>query len=500
MKKIALVLSGILVTVAVIWTILWNAGKGEVFARMDQEILALDAAGTRVHFAGRDVGGFPFGYEVTLKDVEIAVPTAGSIYRLPTVVTRADLSDPDRLVTKLPETFSLDIIPTEEMKVARAGLSDIYTIDFETIAAEVVIDGLPNAARTVTTSADSLLIAYGGADTDAKFAVEFQNLAGTSNLPAGIDGGNAVSNSQIGLIDYVVSGEAETGAAITLEGQVEDVLITGNTSLRSAADFQALMNGDVSGQIATTFSFGKSLGRFNSAGTDEIPAGTLTTSSGTSSGAIDLIDGSILVRGEARNNAWNVVTEAEGPVQDTTVKIEMLDAIYQVPLAPSDEMKPFEIKFAMVDLTLDDALWNLLDPETTADRSPAEILVDLVGSMRLTKSQSELRPGEAPPVAFGNLSINRLDLSALGASAQARGDVEFIQPVNMPNGAVTLRLKNVMKAMGDLVEVGILTPDILLVASLMAQNYLREDAETGELIGDFEMGPAGITVNGQPLQ
>ncbi|MEM7237076.1 MAG: hypothetical protein AAF501_04545, partial [Pseudomonadota bacterium] len=195
-----------------------------------------------------------------------------------------------------------------------------------------------------------------------------------------------------------------------------------------------------------------------------------------------------------------LVTEADALVQEATVQIEMFDGIYQVPLSPSDEMRPFEVKFAMVDMTLDEALWSVLDPDGEIDRAPAQLLIDTVGTMRLTKPQSEMRTGEAPPVAFGNLSVNKLDLSILGAQATARGDVEFIQPINLPQGTMTLRLKNALEVMSRLVAAEVLTPDVLLFASLMAQNYLLEDPESGELVGEFEMGPGGITVNGQPLQ
>lgn len=500
MKKFLFIIGGVLVVLAGIWAILWNAGKEEVFARMDAEILALEASGTAIRFADREVGGFPFGYEVTLKDVEAHLAGSGSTYRLPSVTSSADLSDPDRLVTVLPPEFELEIVPTEEMKTNRPGMAERYLVEFESIAAEIIIDGRPDAARDIELSAESVLAVHTDEEQSTSIAVELQNLASSSTLPARIDDGKTVTTGTVGFLDYVVRGAAETGASVTIEGQVEDVTFAGNSSLRTAADLRALLDGDATGEVEATFGIGTSVSRFASDGTDETPAGSLVMRAGTSSGALELADGTIVVRGESRNNSWNVKTAAEAPVQDTTVQIEMFDTIYRVPMAPSPDMRPFEVKFAMVDLTLDDALWSVLDPEGEIDRAPAQILVDTIGTMRLTKPQSEIRPGEAPPVAFGNLSVNKLDVSLLGASATARGEIEFIQPINLPQGTMTLRIKNALEVMSRLVEAEVLTPDILLFASLMAQNYLLQDPESGELVGEFEMGPGGITVNGQPLQ
>ncbi|MEM7669163.1 MAG: DUF2125 domain-containing protein [Pseudomonadota bacterium] len=500
MKKTLLVIGGILVVLAGIWVILWNAGKEEVFARMDAEIRALDTAGTRISFAGRDVSGFPFGYTVMLQDVVAHLPDSGSTFRLPEVTSSADLSDPDRLVTRIPETFELEIVPTDAMKQADPALADQYLVEFETIAAELVVNGRPDTQRQIELTAESLLGVHTDASLGTSVAIELQDVASTSELPARIDAGTTVTTGRIGFVDYVVRGAAESGTPVTIEGQTEDIRFSGTSTVQTAADIQALFEGTLQGRVEATFGVGSSISRFVAEGSEDSPGGSLETRSGTSSGTVALDDGSVVLRGESRNNSWHLVTEADALVQEATVQIEMFDGIYQVPLSPSDAMRPFEVKFAMIDMTLDEALWSVLDPDGEIDRAPAQLLIDTVGTMRLTKPQSEMRTGEAPPVAFGNLSVNKLDLSILGAQATARGDVEFIQPINLPQGTMTLRLKNALEVMSRLVAAEVLTPDVLLFASLMAQNYLLEDPESGELVGEFEMGPGGITVNGQPLQ
>ncbi|MBY8976566.1 DUF2125 domain-containing protein [Rhodobacteraceae bacterium NNCM2] len=500
MKKFLVIAGSLVVGSAVIWAVLWNAGREEIVERMDVEIKALAASGTIVDFKERIIGGFPFGYSVTLKEVTAEVPAAQSIYFLPKVVSSADITDTDRLTTVLPEKFSMEVLTTAEMLEANPDLPESFKIDFETRNAEVVADGLPDAKRTLTGEAESLLMVFSDQATASHVAIEFQGLATNTVLPAWIEGRAVDTTGAIGLVDYVIKGVAETGAAITIEGQVEDVTMSGTSSLRSAEDLEAMLNGNGTGELSSTFTTGKAITHFSSQGTEETPPGDLKMTTGTSSGHFRLIDGSAEVRAESRNLNVEMVAEDAGPFRETSLRIDVLDAIYQVPFAPSQEMKPFDVKFGMTGLALDDKLWDALDSAGTLDRSPAEFILDAEGTMRLTKPQAETRPGEAPPVAFGNLSINQMRMSALGAYATAEGDIEFLQPVNLPNGTVTLRTRNLVEAMSALVDTGVLTPDILLVASLMVQNYLRPDDATGEMVGEIEMGTGGITINGQPLQ
>ena len=466
---------------------------------MDQEIARLDRQGTAVDFSERIIGGFPLGYEVTVKDVAVGFPDANAVYRFPEIVTRADLMDVTRLTTDLPPTFSLEFDPG-----AAAGTlpedGGGYKVDFEAESAQIVLVDQTGGQRTVTATADSLLAVFGSALTESQVAVEFKDLNAESEIPGAIAPAQTTSKAEIGFVDYVIKTTAETGANLIIEGQVEDLRTAGSSSIRTAADFAALMDGESEGKVDLTVSTGKTVNRIHSGGTADQAGGTLTNSSGTSSSVIGMQDGALTLRGEARTTSIEIAPEGDTPFETATISLDMLDLIYNVPFAPSREMQPFDLKLALVGLGLDETLWGLVDPGETLDRAPAELLLDAEGTMRLTKPQSDVRPGEAPPVAFGNLSINKADLRALGAKAKASGDVEFLQPINLPQGAITVRLDQVPQVIEKLVASGVLTPDVLLFSSLMIQTYTTPDPETGELVAEVEMGPEGLKVNGQPLQ
>ncbi|MEM7179259.1 MAG: DUF2125 domain-containing protein, partial [Pseudomonadota bacterium] len=95
MKKYLIIAGSLIVGAAVIWAILWNAGRQEVVDRMDRELKALAASGTHIEYQDRIIGGFPFGYSVTLKEVVAEIPAAQSTYFLPEIVTSAELPDFD---------------------------------------------------------------------------------------------------------------------------------------------------------------------------------------------------------------------------------------------------------------------------------------------------------------------------------------------------------------------------------------------------------------------
>ncbi|MEM7177649.1 MAG: DUF2125 domain-containing protein, partial [Pseudomonadota bacterium] len=414
--------------------------------------------------------------------------------------TSAELPDFDRLTTTLPKEFKLEFLPLENPDDPSGALPEPVEVTFETINAEVVVDGLPGTTRTVLSTADSLLAVFSDAPANAHVAVEFQGLDSTASMPLQIGGQPVTSTGTIDLLDFVVKNTAETGAAVTIEGQIDDIVMTGSSDLRTAEEVQAMIDGTLSGEVSGTLTSGRSVTHMASAGTPETAGGDLRITGGTSSSSFSLADGSLVLNAAHRDSAWEMASQGDGPLKNAKLSADLFEVIYHVPFAPSEEMKPFETKLAIIGLTLDADLWEALDKEKTLDRAPAELLFDANGTMRLTKPQSEVRPGEAPPVAFGTLSINRADAAVLGAYVKASGDIEFIQPINLPNGAVTVRASGVIEAMTSLVEAGILTPDILLIASLMAQNYLQVDPATNEMVGRIEMGAGGITINGLPLQ
>ncbi|MEM8699680.1 MAG: DUF2125 domain-containing protein, partial [Pseudomonadota bacterium] len=452
--------------------------------------------GDEITFATRSVGGFPFSYEVVMTDLKISLDQGRMVYDLPRTVSRAALSDPDALVTALPDAWTMTFTPGETLRQSNPMLSEKMLFEMETDAAEITLAGLPGFNRTVSVAANSILAVHSQPEAEVNFAIELAGLSSDTTFPGDSEAGQIQSAGQVGFIDYAFSGINEEDRRVTIEVQIEDLQFTGDSDptaiLASVEDLAGL---SASGNFLT----GKTLTRFAVDGKSEQPGGAVVMESGTSSSSLSLAESSIEMRSETRGNRWELKPDDDALPYRGAVVIDIFDMIYRAPVAPTEEMQPFDFKFAMAGLNPDEAVWALFDAEEKLDRSPAELTLDFEGTMRLTKSHAEMRPGEAPPVAFGNLVVNRVDLKALGASAEAAGSFEFLQPINAPMGKLTLRMSQVIEVLTKLVEAEVLTPDILLMGSLISQTYLVQDSETGDLTADIEMGPQGVTVNGKPI-
>ncbi|MEM7506058.1 MAG: DUF2125 domain-containing protein [Pseudomonadota bacterium] len=500
MNKTVKIIGGVLVVAALGWTGLWFWVKGQIETRMDAEIAQIARGGDKISFAERSVAGFPFTHRTVLTDVVGEMADGQIIYKAPDLVIDWNLQERDQVTVTLPATFTGEFVPPEDLRESSPDLPERMVFDFETVDTKIVAEGPPGVARQLQMTGESIVMVHSFAATDAHFAIEFQKIDTNATIPADPEVGEVISAGTLELIDYALSMVGEDGRRVTMEGQVEDVQITGTSNIRQPAHLEAMMAGDLAYALSATYNMGNAITRIRVDGDEENQGGTLTSTTGTSAAVMELANGTLDLRGEARTNAWEVTPDDEAVPYRGTVAIDMIDLIYKVPFAPSEEMLPFDVKLAMIGFQPDEVLWTAFDKDAVLARDPAEMTVDFEGTMRLTKQQGEVRPGEAPPVAFGNLIINRIDLAALGATAKATGDVEFIQPLNLPQGRVKVTLTQVMETLTKLVEAKIVTPDFLLVGSLMAQNYLVEDPETGAMIADIEMGPTGYTINGQPLQ
>ncbi|MEM9736466.1 MAG: DUF2125 domain-containing protein, partial [Pseudomonadota bacterium] len=385
-----------------------------------------------------------------------------------------------------------------EARAANPGLGESLLADFEAEAVELGLSGLPGAERRVDLRATSLLAVHSLTGRDGHMAMELADLAADVLIPAPFAEGEATATGSVGLVDYAFSLTEEGKGRLTLEGQIEGIQLQSATSIRDRSQLIALLSGVAGPALSINLSSSRAVTRLTSEGKPSV-SGTVTLSRGTGAAIVDLAEGRLSLRGEARGNLLEVASaDPDGP--KGSADIDSLDVIYRVPVAPTPEMQPFDLKFALTGLAPDEAAWKILDKSGKLGRDPAQIIADFDGTMRLTKSPAERLPGEAQPVAFGNVRINMLDMKALGAEVTARGDLEFLQPINQPQGEVEIRLSQVTEVLTQLVQDGVLRPDILLISSVMLGTYTEREPETGVLVSRIELGPTGPIVNGTPLR
>lgn len=234
----------------------------------------------------------------------------------------------------------------------------------------------------------------------------------------------------------------------------------------------------------------------------EQQGGTLIFKAGSTAGTFSFADNMVEIATSGRANTVTLIPEAAGKPADKLsfgAALRSVEAIYQAPIAPSEAMTPFTLRFALDEVVPDAALWARLDAAEALPRDPARLIVDIEGTGRISKSMADLRPGEALPLEFGNVLVRALDLSAMGASLTTRGEVEFLQPLNLPVGSITVTLTNIMELIRTLSEAGLLGPGISASAAALVAFYTEPGAAPGERVAEIAMTLDGIAINGTPI-
>jgi hypothetical protein len=499
MKKIALAAAGIVLLAAIVWSGLWFVGRGQVAERIDAEISLLAARGFQVTHGGREIGGFPFGYRVSHRGVTLREPVGGGIYRFPEITAEVTAADIDRLVIRLPAKFSMEIplpeAPDAAPDAATPASRTTMVFDVEANDLMVVTDGWPGSSQDGSITARSLLIASGSTDQPPVVAVEI------TGFDSQIKDFSAVPTSatKIKRLDYAYAGTAPSGAPFTLEGQIDKLVLTARIA---AADGTEPAGGP--GNANMTYQTGAAKAAIRAvAGEPEPQGGTLIFSAGSTAGTAAIADGMVEVATSSRANTMMLLPE---PMPESTeakgfgAALRSVEVIYKSPIAPSEAMAPFSLRFALDEVALDTALWGLLDATGALPHDPARLVAEIDGTGRITKGMAETLPGEAMPLEFGNVLVRALDLTAMGASVTTRGELEFLQPINLPQGNLTVKLNGIMLLISKLAETGLLDPELLQTIGVLAALYSAPvGTEPDERVSEIAMTLDGITVNGLAL-
>lgn len=207
----------------------------------------------------------------------------------------------------------------------------------------------------------------------------------------------------------------------------------------------------------------------------------------------------------------------------------------QFPVMQAAEPAPFKFAYSLGGVTLADSVWNLFDSARVLPRDPASLDVDLTGLVRVTMDlfdpalmQAEATDqgqADAPPAAGGavppgaeaeaapempspfepvQISINKLALSAAGASLDASGELAVPEGGNpdQPVGQVQARFEGVNTLIDRLVQLGAISPDEVAGYRMMLALFARPAPEGGDaLVGQFEFREGGqIFANGQQVK
>ncbi len=188
-------------------------------------------------------------------------------------------------------------------------------------------------------------------------------------------------------------------------------------------------------------------------------------------------------------------------------------ADFQIPLVASDTPQDFKYAFGIKELAIDEGLWGMFDPGNALDRSPADLTLDLSGSLNWglnvlnIQELMALETADTSPITINSLSINDLGLAALGATAKAVGaftfdnaDMETIPGMPRPEGTATVSATGINAAIDQLIAAGLIPEEEAMMPRMMMGMFAR-------VVGDdaletvVEVNPEGhVIVNGQRMR
>ncbi len=215
--------------------------------------------------------------------------------------------------------------------------------------------------------------------------------------------------------------------------------------------------------------------------------------------------------------------DVSGTVSGDEIPFPALDIAYgefglglSIPLSPGAGNEDVSIGLRLVDLVLDDNVWQMADPMESFPRGPVTAILDLEGKLELA---GDIYDDEmlfmmmfGGPMALGELSevrLNELFISAVGAEVTGEGqatldynDLDTFDGLPRPEGGVTFTIKGANALLDTLVNAGMVPRDEAQGARMMLGLFTRQvDGDADHLTTTLEAREdGGIYANGQRIQ
>ncbi len=503
MKRVATIGAIVVVLLAAGWSLFWWLGRDALVRAFDAEVARLEEAGWTVDWASRDVGGFPFGYTIRLTDVAAAEPTSGFAVRLPQATVENDGAE--GVLVRLPESFAADLPLPGAPGGTGGGTGDgeatapaVLRTTGEASGLVVRLAGAGGAEQTVDVDAESLVWRLREPGTAGDQALTLEA------LDAGMTTGGAETTFRLKAGRYGIDASvvAAEGQPSEMTASYGDITLTGSTTVPGAEALGEMLYAGAPGQLELALQAGPAEARVVGGEADR--RGTLDWRGGSVSGVVKLSSGRMELRGETRQNVWTLTPETAGSLIGGGLSAGLVQATYSMPMAPAPEPDDMAIRLALLDVSPDEAAWQAVDAQGVLPRAPAELVVDLGGTARVTRRIDGMSPGDAPPFEVSQLEVKEVALDALGATAHASGIVEFLQPIGLPLGTVQVGMTGVAALIDALGQAGVLSPEMIQMADAMLSVYARPaDGATGR--GDrwtteITFTNEGPLVNGLPIR
>ncbi|MGR3434625.1 MAG: DUF2125 domain-containing protein [Shimia sp.] len=412
-------------------------------------------------------------------------------------------------------TVAVDLPATTSVRITSVEQGEEVTLPFDLTheALAIVASGTPETLVHDYT-ADAVAMTLGDVpEMDAQgigfdLEVALRGVAGTQTA-SGQAVRTLVQRMSADEIAYTVDAgeEGAGGASFALRGQ----------ALEAASDYtipRGVDNFDTAALMGNPDFVGTATLGLGATATDfafEEDGQGATGTARTENGRVSIAFGGESAGFSYAGGADGVALQVEADALPVPIDVAMAGYDYRVamPLAPTDEAKPFGLSLGLRDLEVSDFVWNLFDPGAVLPRDPASFVLALDGTGRwaVDPMNPEAFLTGTEPGQVETLSLTDLRIAAAGAEIRGSGafeidnaDTTTFEGFPRPEGSVDFTLVGANVLIDRLIRMGLLPQDQALGARMML-GLFATPAGDDVLTSTIAVGPGGqVTANGQRLR
>lgn len=182
-----------------------------------------------------------------------------------------------------------------------------------------------------------------------------------------------------------------------------------------------------------------------------------------------------------------------------------------VPIGAKPDPQDFTFVTKLIDLTVSDEIWSMIDPGATISRDPATLIIDTKAKARLDVDLMDEAAVNASPTGMPgelqSLDITALQLKFGGADFTGNGALTFDNSdlttyggIPAPTGAINLMLVGGNTLLDNLIALGLVPEEDAMGARMMMGMFARPGDGPDTLVSTIEFKDGGIFANGMQLQ
>jgi hypothetical protein len=196
------------------------------------------------------------------------------------------------------------------------------------------------------------------------------------------------------------------------------------------------------------------------------------------------------------------------PVPEVKLGLAELAFGVVMPVAPAEAPQDASMLVKLVDLTISDDIWGMIDPAANLPRDPITAILDLKATLTVMASllDEEAMASGAPPALPNSIDLTQLQLKLLGAELNGVGsttiDMMQMGPSGMPamEGKFNFDATGVNALLDKIAAMGLVPEDQLMGARMMMGMFAAPGEGEDTLVSEVEFKDGGLFVNGMQLQ